>query len=204
MPPRSRKMTATRRRRRPASRCTCVFQWDMEISLCPDGTVDTWISHESQCPVALTLPGKGEVLKASPEGRQLMAEMARQSATADTKPTQKPTRKQAPPAQNAASGRKRTQDRARTRHLKVVSPPGFAAAEALLDDLELITGRAPRSTGKDRWMALCPAHDDRNPSLSIRALPDKVLIHCFAGCPTEAVLETLQRGWGDLFEEEER
>jgi len=31
-------------------------------------------------------------------------------------------------------------------------------------------------------MALCPAHDDRNPSLSIQLADDRILIHCFAGC----------------------
>jgi len=33
------------------------------------------------------------------------------------------------------------------------------------------------------WMARCPAHDDREPSLSIRDADDsKVLVHCHAGC----------------------
>ena len=32
------------------------------------------------------------------------------------------------------------------------------------------------------WMARCPAHDDRAPSLSIRDADDgKVLVHCHAG-----------------------
>jgi hypothetical protein len=38
-------------------------------------------------------------------------------------------------------------------------------------------------------MACCPAHDDRNPSLSVRRAPDgRVLVHCFAGCSLDAVL----------------
>lgn len=36
-------------------------------------------------------------------------------------------------------------------------------------------------------MALCPAHADRNPSLSISEKDGKVLIHCMAGCVTEDV-----------------
>lgn len=32
------------------------------------------------------------------------------------------------------------------------------------------------------WTALCPAHDDREPSLSIRDSHGKVLVHCHAGC----------------------
>ena len=33
------------------------------------------------------------------------------------------------------------------------------------------------------WMARCPAHEDRNPSLSIHDANDgKVLVRCHAGC----------------------
>ncbi|NUP96414.1 MAG: AAA family ATPase [Planctomycetaceae bacterium] len=40
----------------------------------------------------------------------------------------------------------------------------------------------------DKWMALCPAHDDSKPSLSVSVLNDgSVLAHCFAGCTFEAV-----------------
>jgi putative DNA primase/helicase len=47
------------------------------------------------------------------------------------------------------------------------------------------------------WTALCPAHDDRTPSLSIREADDnnKVLVHCHAGCDQERVIATL-RGRG--------
>ena len=48
--------------------------------------------------------------------------------------------------------------------------------------------------------AQCPAHDDRDPSLSIRECDDgKVLVHCFAGCKTEDILGALGLAWGDLF-----
>jgi hypothetical protein len=39
----------------------------------------------------------------------------------------------------------------------------------------------------DGWMAHCPAHDDRNSSLSITQREDKVLMYCHAGCAAEAV-----------------
>jgi DNA primase len=46
------------------------------------------------------------------------------------------------------------------------------------------------------WMAKCPAHDDRNPSLSIREVDGKVLLHCHAGCSQFDVIEALgARGW---------
>lgn len=41
------------------------------------------------------------------------------------------------------------------------------------------------------WMARCPAHDDRTPSLSIRDANDKVLVHCFAGCAQRDVISAL-------------
>jgi len=50
------------------------------------------------------------------------------------------------------------------------------------------------------WMARCPAHEDRTPSLSIRdADENKVLVRCHAGCEQERVIEALrQRGlWSE-------
>jgi putative DNA primase/helicase len=76
----------------------------------------------------------------------------------------------------------------------------MSAIESVLRAVEQITDRAPKRVGEDRWMALCPAHDDRNPSLSIREARGKALVHCFAGCSTEAVLEALRLRWTDLFE----
>jgi putative DNA primase/helicase len=50
------------------------------------------------------------------------------------------------------------------------------------------------------WMARCPAHDDRNPSLSLRDVDGKVLVHCHAGCDQKSVIEALKsRGlWPEL------
>ena len=43
------------------------------------------------------------------------------------------------------------------------------------------------------WMARCPAHDDRNPSLAIAdANSGKVLVHCHAGCDQRDVIAALQ------------
>ena len=41
------------------------------------------------------------------------------------------------------------------------------------------------------WLACCPAHDDRNPSLSLRDVDGKVLVHCHAGCEQNAVIAAL-------------
>ena len=48
-------------------------------------------------------------------------------------------------------------------------------------------GKRPRKAG-DGWSACCPAHDDRNPSLSISAGSDgRALLKCHAGCTVDAV-----------------
>jgi putative DNA primase/helicase len=42
------------------------------------------------------------------------------------------------------------------------------------------------------YVARCPSHDDRNPSLSLRDADGKVLVHCHAGCEQRAVLDALK------------
>ena len=43
------------------------------------------------------------------------------------------------------------------------------------------------------WMARCPAHNDRTPSLSVRdAENGTVLFHCHAGCPQQKVIKELK------------
>ncbi len=67
---------------------------------------------------------------------------------------------------------------------------------------ESLVGRlqAARSVGDGRWIARCPAHDDRSPSLSIRELPDgRTLIHCHAGCAPGDVVAAVGLRMGDLF-----
>ena len=40
----------------------------------------------------------------------------------------------------------------------------------------------------------CPAHNDPGPSLSVTT-KDRLLVHCFAGCPQTAVIDALaERG----------
>ncbi len=55
--------------------------------------------------------------------------------------------------------------------------------------------------GEDRWMARCPAHADRTPSLSIRDAGDRLLIYCHAGCATEDVLAAIGLTFRDLYED---
>lgn len=52
------------------------------------------------------------------------------------------------------------------------------------------------------WIARCPAHEDRSPSLSIgEGRNGKVLLHCFGGCTSEAVCDSLGLSLADLFSE---
>jgi hypothetical protein len=68
-------------------------------------------------------------------------------------------------------------------------------AELLLSKLSGV-----RATGHGRSLALCPAHDDRTPSLSVRELDDcRILLHCFGGCSVEDVLAAIGLEFDDLF-----
>jgi hypothetical protein len=52
------------------------------------------------------------------------------------------------------------------------------------------------------YMAPCPAHDDRSPSLSITERGGRILVHCHAGCPQAHIIAALRaRG---LWPERER
>jgi putative DNA primase/helicase len=59
-----------------------------------------------------------------------------------------------------------------------------------LDHLRQLAGF--RQTGKDQYQARCPAHEDHEASLSISVkATGKVLLHCFAGCTLEAILDAI-------------
>ena len=55
--------------------------------------------------------------------------------------------------------------------------------------------RGPRHS----YMACCPAHSDRSPSLKVTTTDDRVLLHCHAGCSAEEVLAALGLKLRDLF-----
>jgi putative DNA primase/helicase len=42
------------------------------------------------------------------------------------------------------------------------------------------------------YVACCPVHEDHEPSLSLRDADGKVLVHCHAGCPQDAVIAKLK------------
>ena len=66
--------------------------------------------------------------------------------------------------------------------------------EKILDRLD-----KPKPVGKF-YMARCPSHDDKNPSLKIMETSDgKILIRCFAGCATHDILDSIGLTFNDLF-----
>ena len=74
---------------------------------------------------------------------------------------------------------------------------GSLIIDALLSRLDGV-----RETGSGKYIARCPAHDDRSPSLAITSCDDgRILIHCFAGCETEDVLTAIGLTFADLMPE---
>lgn len=67
----------------------------------------------------------------------------------------------------------------------------------ILDRLDKV-----KENGPGRWLACCPAHQDRSPSLAVRETSDgTILMKCFAGCPTGDVLAAIGLELKDLFPE---
>ena len=46
--------------------------------------------------------------------------------------------------------------------------------------------------GDYKFLACCPAHDDRNPSFSVTDKNGKILVKCWAGCTQEEVIGALR------------
>jgi putative DNA primase/helicase len=60
-----------------------------------------------------------------------------------------------------------------------------------------------KPAGRDQWMACCPAHDDRTPSLHVTLAADRWLLYCHAGCTEDGpgpVVSALGLTEADLFE----
>ena len=55
-----------------------------------------------------------------------------------------------------------------------------------------------KSSGRDSWMACCPAHEDKNPSMKIDIKNDKILIKCWTGCSVEDILGAVGMDFSDI------
>ncbi len=71
----------------------------------------------------------------------------------------------------------------------------MSAADKVLPRLTRVKRTAP-----GKWIACCPAHEDRSPSLAVRELDDgRLLLHCFGGCSVAEVVGAVGLGMEDLF-----
>lgn len=69
------------------------------------------------------------------------------------------------------------------------------SAATLLSRLDRV-----KRTGPDKYVARCPAHDDKGPSLTVRELDDgRTLVHCFAGCSVHEIVAAVGMELSDLF-----
>jgi hypothetical protein len=68
-------------------------------------------------------------------------------------------------------------------------------ADTLLSRLNKV-----KRTGPGKWIACCPAHQDRHPSMGIREMDDgRVLIRCYSGCGAADILGAVGLDFSDLF-----
>ena len=66
--------------------------------------------------------------------------------------------------------------------------------DILLSKLEMV-----RPNGNGKYLARCPAHTDKSPSLSIKETEDgKILIHCFSGCSVFDIVSAVGMQLSDL------
>ena len=59
-----------------------------------------------------------------------------------------------------------------------------------------------KQTGNDQYIACCPSHKDKNPSLAIRNDNGKILLRCFAGCSAYEIVSAVGLNLSDLFPKE--
>lgn len=92
----------------------------------------------------------------------------------------------------------KTPDRGRAHKSTVQANNSIRAdVHAMLNRLDKV-----KENGPGRWLACCPAHQDRSPSLAVRETSDgTILMKCFAGCPTGDVLAAIGLELKDLFPE---
>lgn len=61
-----------------------------------------------------------------------------------------------------------------------------------------------KQTGAGKWQAVCPAHDDKHPSLNIKERDDgALLLKCWAGCSAAEIVSAVGLELSDLFPKSE-
>lgn len=70
----------------------------------------------------------------------------------------------------------------------------MADIQAFLSRLSKVKNR-----GQDKWVACCPAHNDKNPSLYVtHAKSGKILYHCMSGCGQDEVIRSMGMSFADV------
>src|SRR5947208_12918780 len=74
-------------------------------------------------------------------------------------------------------------------------------AQVVDSPLEMVLSRLKGvRTSRHGWLACCPAHNDREPSLSIGLGDERhILLKCFAGCSLERIVEAMDMTIAELF-----
>lgn len=75
------------------------------------------------------------------------------------------------------------------------------SAYELVCDTLAARGSKFRDRRQSHSMWQCPAHEDKNPSLSVDDRNGRAVLHCHAHCQNDDVIEALGLQWADLFDE---
>lgn len=73
------------------------------------------------------------------------------------------------------------------------------------DNLGLLLSQLSKvkQNGRGQYIACCPSHNDKHPSLAIRQTDDgKILLKCFGGCSTYEIVSAIGLELTDLFPRE--
>jgi putative DNA primase/helicase len=70
----------------------------------------------------------------------------------------------------------------------------------ILGDVDLLAHLKGVRRSGEGWTAKCPAHEDRQNSLSVHYRDEKWLLKCHAGCGWEAIIAALGIASADLFD----
>lgn len=57
-----------------------------------------------------------------------------------------------------------------------------------------------KSSGGNKYQAICPCHNDHEASLTITISSKKILLHCHAGCETKDIVNAIGVDYKDLFD----
>jgi hypothetical protein len=69
-----------------------------------------------------------------------------------------------------------------------------------MTQLENFLSRLSKVRGRNgNYVACCPAHDDKSPSLTVKEQDGKILVHCFAGCSVENIVGAVGMDLSELF-----